>query len=292
VSETFIDANGVRLCHQAFTQPSPSAAAGTSGAAGDPLVVLIMGLGLDLLWWREDFCRAIAARGLRVVRFDNRDVGRSTAFAGPGASATQVLTRRARPVYTLADMADDVAGLVAALDERGAHVVGASLGACVAQEVAIRHPHLTRSLVSIMGRPGDGRSGRVTVRGKLEFLRGGDLVATFRRIGSAGRGAADDEDVRVLERASARREQGDGSGPGRQLAAMIGERDRTPGLRGLDVPALVVHGDRDAIIAPSGGRATAAAIPNARLLVIEGMGHDLPRYLWPPLLGAMTELWS
>ncbi|MGI8623199.1 MAG: alpha/beta fold hydrolase, partial [Solirubrobacteraceae bacterium] len=232
------------LCFEAFGDP------------GAPLVLLIMGLGLDLLWWREDFCTRLAARGFRVVRFDNRDVGRSTAFRGPGVGPWQLLTRRPHAPYALGDMADDAAGLIAALGDDAAHVVGVSLGALIAQEVALRHPDRIRSLVSIMGRPGDRRSGRVTWRGRLEFLRppAGDpveaMVATFRRIGSAGRTQVDDDDVRTLMRASARREQGDGTGPGRQLAAILTERDRTADLRRLALPALVVHGGRDRVIAP------------------------------------------
>ena len=273
----------VTLCFEAFGHPD------------DPLVLLIMGLGLDLLWWREEFCARLASRGLRVVRFDNRDVGRSTAFHGPGVSAWQLLTRRPRVTYALADMADDAAGLIAGLDPRGAHVVGVSLGALIAQEVAIRHPGLTRSLVSIMGRPGDKGSGRVARRMQLEFLRppAGDpaeaLVATFRRIGSEGRTQADDEDVRALVRASTRREQGDGRGAGRQLAAILTERDRTGDLRGLDVPALVIHGDRDRIIQPSGGEATAAALRGAELLRPPGMGHDLARHVWPEVLDGIER---
>ncbi|MCW3038504.1 MAG: hypothetical protein JWM31_409, partial [Solirubrobacterales bacterium] len=277
---------GIRLCFD------------ERGAPDAPLVILIMGLGLDLCWWREDFCDALAARGFRVVRFDNRDIGRSTHLEGPGVSALGFLRRRADPVYTLGDMADDAAGLVAELDPRGAHVVGVSLGAMIAQEVAIRHPALTRSLVSIMGRPGDGRTGKVSRRMMPQFLRSGPrdpegqveyLVRTFRRIGSRGRTEADDEDVRLTLRRSISRESGDGTGGGRQLAAIIAERDRTTGLNGLRMPALVVHGRRDLVILPSGGRATAAAVPGAELLELEDMGHDLARWTWPAVLDGIER---
>jgi pimeloyl-ACP methyl ester carboxylesterase len=281
MTQAFCRTGKVELCYESFGDPA------------DPLVLLIMGLGLDLLWWREDFCRELAGRGLRVVRFDNRDAGRSTPFRGPGVTAWQLLRRRPTPTYALGDMADDAAGLIAELDPRGAHVVGVSLGALIAQEVAIRHPGLTRSLTSIMGRPGDGRTGRVAKRMQLEFLRpAGDMVAVFRRIGSQGRTAEDDEDVRAVLAESASRQRGNGSGSGRQLAAILTERDRTADLARLDVPALVIHGERDRIILPSGGRATAEAIPGAELLLIPGMGHDLARYVWPEVLGGIAALAS
>lgn len=286
--ERFADVGrGVRLCYEEI------------GNADDPLVLLVMGLGLDLSWWRDDFCADLAARGFRVVRFDNRDVGRSTAFRGPGVSALGFLRRRAEPTYTLGDMADDAAGLVRLLSgEAGAHVVGVSLGSFVAQEVAVRHPDLTRSLVSIMGRPGDGRSGKVSRRMIPEFLRSGPrdpegaiehLVRSFHRIGSKGRTAEDDEDVRAVMRRSFGREEGDGSGPGRQLAAILAERDRTADLSRLTMPALVIHGLHDRVVLPSGGRATAAAIPDAELLELPDMGHDLARWTWPAVLDGIER---
>ncbi|WP_354700723.1 Aclacinomycin methylesterase RdmC [Paraconexibacter sp. AEG42_29] len=277
---------GISLCYEELGTPD------------GPLVVLVMGLGLDLCWWRDDFCADLGARGFRVVRFDNRDVGRSTACRGPGVSALGFLRRRATPTYTLGDMADDVAVLIASLDTSGAHVVGVSLGSFIAQEVAIRHPGLTRSVVSIMGRPGDGRTGKVSRRMIPEFLRSGPrdqagaiehLVRSFHRIGSRDRTEADDEDVRVVMRRSFAREEGDGTGSGRQLAAILAERDRTADLGGLTMPALVVHGLHDRVVLPSGGRATAAAIPGAELLEIPRMGHDLARWTWPAVLDGIER---
>ena len=158
--ERFADVGGgIRLCYEEHGSPS------------DPLVLLVMGLGLDLSWWKDDLIDMFVARGLRVVRFDNRDVGRSTHVHGRGVGPLGFLTRRARPVYTLGDMADDAAGLLAQVAPGGAHVVGASLGAMVAQEIAIRHPDRTLSLTSIMGRPGDRRTGRVSWRRTPDFLR-------------------------------------------------------------------------------------------------------------------------
>ncbi len=283
MNESFASVGAVDLCYESIGEP------------GRPAVLLIMGLGLSMDWWRDDFCAQLADRGFHVVRFDNRDVGRSTHVRGPGISGLQFLRRRATPVYTLADMADDAAGLLAAVAPDGAHVVGASLGSMIAQEVAIRHPGRTRSLVSIMGRPGDGRTGKVSLRMIPEFLRppSGDpvegMVASFRRIGSTRRTAQDDEDVRVTMRRSGRRETGDGSGGGRQLAACVAERDRTADLRRLALPALVFHGTIDKVIQPDGGRATAAAIPGAELVEVPGMGHDLPRWVWPQLIDAISR---
>lgn len=288
MSEQRLDAGrGIHLCFEEL------------GAPDGPLVLLIMGLGLDLCWWRDDFCADLVARGFRVVRFDNRDIGRSTHLSGPGVSAMGFVRRRAEARYTLGDMADDAAALIAALDPRGAHVVGVSLGSFIAQEVAIRHPALTRSLTSIMGRPGDGKTGKVSKRMIPEFLRSGPrdasgqieyLVKSFHRIGSRRRTAEDDEDVRVVMRRSMARETGDGSGSGRQLAAIIAERDRTADLGRLPMPALVVHGLHDRVVVPSGGRATAAAIPNAELLEVDDMGHDLARWTWPLVLDGIERV--
>jgi len=270
------------------------------GLPGGPLVLLVMGLGLQLVWWRDDFCAELVARGFRVVRYDHRDIGRSTPFTGPVPGALGFLTRRAKTTYELEDMADDAGALIAALEpvDGGAHVVGVSLGSFVAQAAAIRHPDRVRSLISIMGRPGDRKTGKVAWRSRPEFLRQGPrdfegsvehLVRTFHRIGSEGRTAEDDEDVRVAMRRSAGREGGDGTGAGRQLAAILNERDRTDGLRGLRAPALVIHGLRDKVVLPSGGRATAAALPDAELLEIEGMGHDLARWTWPQVIDGIER---
>lgn len=287
-AERFADVgHGIRLCYEDLGDPDA------------PLVLLIMGLGLDLCWWRDDFCADLAQRGFRVVRFDNRDSGRSSQMRGPGVSGMQFIRRRATPTYTLGEMADDAAGLIAALDGRGAHVVGVSLGSFVAQELAIGHPELTLSLTSIMGRPGDGRTGKVSRRMMPEFLRPSPsdpeaaiehLVKTFHRIGSAGRTTQDDEDVRNVMRRSMAREEGDGSGSGRQLAAILAEGDRTAGLSSLTMPVLVIHGLRDRVVLPSGGRATAAAVPGAELLEIRGMGHDLARWTWPAVLDGIQRV--
>ncbi len=277
MSERLVDVGrGIELCYEEL------------GAPGDPTVLLVMGLGLDLCWWRDAFCADLVDRGFRVVRFDNRDVGRSTHVSGPGVSGMGFLRRKATASYTLGDMADDAAGLLAAVAPAGAHVVGASMGALIAQELAIRHPARVHSLLSVMGRPGDGRTGKVARTKLFEFLRPASadpvegMVDAFRRIGSRKRSQADDEDVRIAGRRALQRARG--ADPGRQLAAILNERDRTADLGRLTMPVTVLHGLRDRVILPSGGRATAAAVPGSTLVEVEGMGHDLPRWVWPQLL--------
>lgn len=283
MNERFHRVGEIELCYESLGDPD------------HPAVLLVMGLGLSMDWWRDDFCAELVARGFHVVRFDNRDVGRSTHVRGRGISSWEFVRRRADPVYTVGDMADDAAGLVAAVAPRGAHVVGVSMGAMIAQEIAIRHPDRTRSLVSVMGRPGDGRTGKVSWRMVPEFLRPPPAdpvegtVRSFHRIGSTRRTAQDDDDVRLAMRRAMRRERGDGTGGGRQLAACVAERDRTADLRRLTMPTLVVHGEVDRVITASGGRATAAAIPGAELLEVPGMGHDLPRRVWPVLIDGIAR---
>jgi len=282
VSERFARVGrGIELCYEEL------------GAPDDPTVLLVMGLGLDLCWWRDALCSDLVSRGFRVVRFDNRDVGRSTHVTGPGVSGMGFLRRKATPSYTLGDMADDAAGLLAEVAPEGAHVVGASMGSLVAQELAIRQPERVRSLLSIMGRHGDGRTGKVARSKLFEFLRPASsdpiegMVDAFTRIGSKERSTEDDEDVRIAARRALQRARG--VDPGRQLAAILNERDRTAELGRLTMPVTVLHGLRDRVILPNGGRATAAAIPGATLLEVEGMGHDLPRWVWPRLLDAVAD---
>jgi pimeloyl-ACP methyl ester carboxylesterase len=283
VDEQFVQVGPTRLCFD------------VQGEDCDPTVVLVMGLNLDLVWWRDELCQDLVDRGLRVVRFDNRDVGRSTSFPGTPMTLTQFLRRRADPVYSLGDMADDTAGLIDHVAPHGAHVVGASLGSFVAQETAIRHPGRVRSLTSIMGRTGDRKNGKVAWSQRAGFFRpvpssldrqAEAMVRTFHRMGSVNRTQQDDDDVRHAVRRSAARAEGGGPG---QLAAVLSERDRTADLRALDLPALVVHGEKDKLILPSGGRVTAAAIPGAELMLVPGMGHDLPRWLWPQLVDGIVR---
>jgi pimeloyl-ACP methyl ester carboxylesterase len=268
------------------------------GREEDPAVLLVMGLGTQMIAWTEPFCELLAARGLRVIRFDNRDSGRSTILRHlPPPTVRQLVTRDVAPGYTLGDMAGDAAGLLDALGIEAAHVVGASMGGMIAQTVAIEHPERVLSLTSIMSTTGARDVGQPALRLYPVLLRRAprerDAYIEFflgftRAIGSPAF-PRDEAELRAL----AARVHARGihpAGTGRQLAAIIAAPDRTPALRGLDVPALVVHGLADRLVRATGGRATAAAIPGARLLEIRGMGHDLPRGIWPQVTEGIAEL--
>jgi len=286
VSEQFCDAGrGITLCYETF------------GERSNPTALLIMGLGTQMIAWHEDFCRELAGRGLHVVRFDNRDIGRSTHVEGRPPSVPQLLMRSRRAaVYTLADMADDAAGLLRELNLAPAHVIGASMGGMIAQALAARHPQAVRSLVSIMSNTGNRWSGQPSLRVYSTLLRRAPnereafvahMEGVFKAIGSTGI-PRDSEDIRMLAGASFDRDR-DSESPGRQLAAIIASGDRTAELRRISVPTLVIHGSADRLVSPSGGRATAKAIPGAELMIVEGMGHDLPRAAWPRLIDAISK---
>jgi pimeloyl-ACP methyl ester carboxylesterase len=285
MDERFCDVGrGITLCYETFGEPS------------DPTALLIMGLGTQMVAWNEDFCRALAARGFHVVRFDNRDVGRSTHLQGPPPTIPQLLRRSRRAAhYRVADMADDAAGLLDELGLSPAHVIGASMGGMIAQTLAARHPPHVRSLVSIMSSTGRLWTGQPALRLYPFFLRrpveGRDrYIAHFERlfaaIGSTGI-PRDAQETRELAALSYDRDH-DAAGPGRQLAAIIASGDRTAELRSIVAPTLVVHGTADPLVGPSGGRATARAIRGAKLMKVQGMGHDLPRQIWPELIEAIS----
>lgn len=276
--ERLAPVNGIELAYQEV-----------GDASAEPLL-LIMGLAMQMLAWDEEFCAMLAERGFRVVRFDNRDIGHSTKLeaAGPPGRADVLLGRRRSAAYLLSDMADDTTGLMDHLGIESAHLVGVSMGGMIAQTVAIRQPQRVRSLVSMMSSTGNRWLGMPTWKamGTL-FARpkpGRDAaieqaVRTFQIIGSP----AYPMDVpRFRERAGRSYDRSHSrAGVARQLHAIIASGDRTAALRKLQVPATVLHGDSDPLIRPAAGRATARAIPGARLRIFEGMGHDLPAELWP-----------
>jgi pimeloyl-ACP methyl ester carboxylesterase len=285
VPEQFCDVGGgITLCYETF------------GERTDPTALLIMGLGTQMVAWHVDFCEALADRGLHVVRFDNRDIGRSTRLSGRPPTIPQLLTRSRRAAsYTLVDMAGDAAGLLRELELAPAHVIGASMGGMIAQTLAARHRESVRSLVSIMSNTGARWSGQPTLRIYPTFLRHSPrerdafidhTERLFLAIGSRGL-PRDADDIRALAAASYDRGH-DPDGPGRQLAAIIASGDRTRELRGITAPTLVIHGSADPLVAPSGGRATARAIPGAELMTVKGMGHDMPRSVWPKLIDAIV----
>lgn len=271
--------SGIEMAYESFGDP------------GAPPVLLVMGGGAQMINWPDGFCAELAGRGVHVTRFDNRDAGRSTHFHD--APAPDVRAAMAGDFssasYTLSDMAADTVGLLDVLGIGSAHFVGASLGGMVAQMVAIEHPGRVRSLTSMMsstGDPGVGRPDFATL-GKLGAApedRQGYVawqVKAIRAIGSPG--FAFDEDA-VAERAALAYDRGhDPLAMARQAVATLATGDRTERLRSLGVPTLVVHGSDDIMCDVSGGRATAAAVPGAELVVIDGLGHGFPRGAWPRL---------
>jgi|ERR1700733_9532561 len=276
--ERMASANGIELCYQEM-----------GDADGEPLL-LVMGLATQMIAWDEGLCALLAERGFRVVRFDNRDIGRSTKIesAGVPRRADLMLGRRAGAPYLLRDMAADTVGLMEHLDIESAHVVGASMGGMIAQTMAVEHSERVRSLVSIMSNTGSRWTGLPSRRAMSVLLgprpQGREAaieraVKTFRVIGSPGY-PFDEERVRRIAGLSYDRGHS-AAGVLRQLHTITASGDRTQALRGVRAPTTVIHGNRDVLVRPAGGRATARAIPNARLKMIDGMGHDLPRRLWP-----------
>jgi pimeloyl-ACP methyl ester carboxylesterase len=281
-----VEANGITIAYE------------TCGSDRDVPVVLVMGLAMQMLAWHDDLCAALAARGLFVVRFDNRDVGLSTHLYGARTPSLFALLRRdyADAAYRLEDLADDTAGLLDGLGLDSAHVVGASMGGMIAQALAIRHPARVRSLTSIMSTTSP-RVGQATLRARSRLIQppartraaaAQRLVRTFRVIGSPGY-ALDEEWLRDLALRCYDRCH-DPAGALRQLAAIGASGDRTAALRRLEVPALVIHGEADPLIRVAGGRATAAAIPGCTLITVPGMGHNLPQPLWPMIIDSIVAL--
>jgi pimeloyl-ACP methyl ester carboxylesterase len=255
---------------------------------GEPLL-LVMGLGTQMLGWDEELCALLAQRGFRVVRFDNRDIGHSTMLDEAGMPGrVDVFVGRKNSAYRLSDMAADAVGLMDHLGIEAAHVAGASMGGMIGQTLALEHPDRIKSLVSIMSTTGSRRVGSPTFKAYgLLFARvphGRDayieqVVKTFSVIGSP---AFPMDEPRLRDLAGRMYDRSHNpKGVLRQLHAVSASGDRTRALGGLTLPVTVIHGTRDPLIRPSGGRATARAIPGARLRMIEGMGHDLPRDLWP-----------
>jgi len=286
MSEQFCDVGrGITLCYEEFGEP------------GDTPLLLIMGLATQMIGWPDDFCRELADQGFRVVRFDNRDCGHSTRIPGAPPSPAQLIRRRIEPVlYTLSDMARDARGLLQALDLEPAHVVGASMGGMIAQTLAAEHPQAVRSLVSIMSNTGSRWRGQPAFGIYRYLLRAAPadregfiehMTRVYAAIGSQGL-PQDTERVRDIAARSYDRGH-DPAASGRQLGAIVASGNRTAQLRRVSAPTLVIHGTTDRMVRPSGGRATARAIPGAKLMMIEGMGHDLPQAAWPQLVGAITQ---
>jgi pimeloyl-ACP methyl ester carboxylesterase len=273
----------VELCYETF------------GDASDPAMLLVMGLATQMIGWHEDFCAELAGRGFHVIRFDNRDIGRSKAQNHPVPTLKQLVLRDKRAArYTLEHMADDGFGLLDHLRIERAHVVGVSMGGMIAQTMAARRPERVLSLASMLSNTGalwSGQPSPLLYRAMLKkppkdregYIEHATWV--FSKIGSADYPRDD-----LREMAAKSYDRGlNPAGSSRQLAAIIASGDRTPMLRTITAPTVVIHGTKDKLVPTSGGRATAKAIPGARLVLIDGMGHDLPRGAWPTMLDALVE---
>ena len=283
--EQFARVGELELCWQQF------------GRDGDPPVLMIMGLGAQMILWPDELSEMIAANGFRVIRFDNRDAGRSTILVdAPRGTVPRALRGAIDPdAYTLSDMAGDAAGLLDALGIRTAHVVGSSLGGMIAQTLAIEYPERVLSLASIMSTTGDPEVGGATQAG-IEALtavpprdREGyvdALIAARRKIASPGFPFDEERSRRIAGLGFDRGYHPEGTV--RQTIAIIASGNRTGRLAEIRVPTVVIHGEDDPLIGVSGGRATAAAIPNAELVVIPGMGHDLPEGAWARIIDAIA----
>lgn len=274
------------------------------GPAGAPAILLIMGLGTQMTAWSDPFCDGLAARGFRVIRFDNRDVGLSTKFDGvptpnlKWAFLRAVLGISVNAPYSLDDMARDAVGLLDALQIQDAHVVGASMGGMIAQLVTAHHRNRVRSLVSIMSSSGDRRlplakaeareamlTPRPTSADREQAIR--QVMGIYRVIGSPAYPIPEDE-LRVRVAAAVDRSYYP-QGTGRQLLAILADGSRVARLGTIRAPTLVIHGQEDPLVPLEAGKHTAASIPGAKLMIIPGMGHDLPPPLTPVLVEAIAS---
>jgi len=283
-------ANGIELAYDCF------------GAADAPPLVLVQGLGCQMIAWDEAFCAQLAAAGYRVIRFDNRDIGRSTWLPQLGvpriAEMFAAIAQGAAvsAPYLLGDMAADVAGLLDALAIERAHVVGVSMGGAIAQELALGWPERVRTLTSIMSNTGDAgfpapapaALGLLLTPPPLErsaYIA--DYAKRWRLLRGAGFAPDEAMDAGRAERIFDRGLNP--AGVARQLAAIIATPGRARALARLRVPALVLHGDKDPLVHVSGGIATAQAIAGARLQILEGMGHALPMQYWSEVIAALAR---
>jgi pimeloyl-ACP methyl ester carboxylesterase len=282
-----VPANGLEIAYETF------------GSSSDPPILLIHGLATQMLGWPDALCLELAEQGYHVVRFDNRDVGLSTHLTDAPPVDLQALMRgdASSAPYRLSDMARDTVGLIDGLGLQSAHLVGASMGGTIAQTVAIEYPGRVRTLTSIMSTTGNPAVGQPSAAAMAALLappatdREGAIERTlsaYRVVGSPGfpfdEEGLRDRTGRAFDRAH------DPPGVMRQLAAVAASGDRTERLRDVRVPTLVIHGREDPLAHVSGGEATAEAIPGAELVIYDGMGHDLPRALWPDLIDRIRRL--
>ncbi len=269
------------------------------GDPTDPTYLLVMGLGSQLIHWEEGFCRMLADRGYRVVRYDNRDVGLSTRFDDREVDVTAALAALAEGgeievPYTLADMAADGIGLLDHLGVERAHVAGISMGGMIVQRMAIHHPDRLLSATSIMSTTGDRDVGQATPEAMALLVS--PPPANADEAAEQGARAAevfgspvhrDPERARDRARAAYERDLPP-AGMARQLVSILGDGSRTAELGEVTVPFQVIHGRADTLVDVSGGIRTAEAVAGADLLLLDDMSHDLPEPLWPAIVGALA----
>lgn len=284
----YADVGNVKIAYEQFGDPSKT-----------PLL-LVMGLGAQMIAWDNEFCQQLVDAGFFVTRFDNRDVGLSTHLHDapvPNVMAAIQEGDLSSASYTLTDMAGDAMGLLSAIGIEKAHVVGASMGGMIVQQIAIEHPERVSSVTSIMSTTGNPEVGQATPEAMAALLAPApndrdaaieNTVNTFRIIGSPGF-TYDEERVRTRA-ALAFDRAFDPLGMARQLIGILASGDRTEKLKDVKVPFLVIHGEGDPLVTLSGGEATAAAVPGSRLVTYPGMGHDLPRDLWPQVVDEVAKI--
>jgi pimeloyl-ACP methyl ester carboxylesterase len=286
-----VNANGIKIEYEAIGNPS------------SPPLLLIMGLGGQLIHWHDDVCRQLADKGLSIIRYDNRDTGLSTKFEAAGlpdmAEMINALMqgRSIEAPYSLNDMADDAAGLLDALNIGKAHVCGCSMGGMIAQTLAIRHPHRILSLISIYSTTGNPNLPQAQPAAMEALMTPPPTerqayidynVKTMKAI--AGSGFPFNEQFIRSISARAYDRAFYPQGVARQMMAVMAQENRKPALASVAVPTLVIHGTADPLVPPEHGKDTADAVPGAQLLLIEGMGHDLPHTggPWPQIIDAIA----
>jgi pimeloyl-ACP methyl ester carboxylesterase len=284
-------ANGLKITYDSFGDPA------------DPVMILIMGLGTQMIHWNDQFCRLLASKKLWVIRFDNRDIGQSSwLINSPVPSAWDFIgnglfRKKINAPYLLDDMADDTLALMDVLTIKKAHLVGASMGGMIAQCIALKYPTRVNSLTSIMSTTGDRSLPKPRIRVGAKLLKPlaneiEQYVAQNLSVWRMLHGEHfpfDHDSIEKVIRGSWQRGVNP-AGVVRQLSAIIDSPDRTRGLQQLQIPSLIIHGDIDPLVPVECGIATAAAISGSKLKIIEGMGHTLPVQLWRQIVDDIARL--
>ena len=289
-TEQLVTANNIRINYDSF------------GDKSHPAIVLIMGLATQMIYWDEQFCKLLASQGYWVIRFDNRDIGKSTWLdSNPPPTSLALLTNAVfkRPLgatYLLFDMMNDTVGLLDSLHLKSAHIVGASMGGMIAQEIAIHHPHRVKSLTSIMSTTGNRKLPKPSTAFSFKMLKRPpkdvNKAVTFGmhvwRLIQGEHYPFDQQ--RVLSLITRALKRGfNPAGNTRQLAAILDSPDRTKGLNTLKVPSLIIHGEDDPLVLVACGYATAKAIPNSKIKTYPGMGHTIPSQLYDDITQQILE---